>query len=294
MKISIIINTLNEEKNIGRVLESVKWASEIVVCDMYSSDKTVEIAKKMGAKVVFHKKMDFVEPARNFAISKVSCDWVLVLDPDEEIPESLKERLVQIAGKMKEIDYVRLPRQNIIFNKWIKNSGWWPDYNIRFFKKGKVKWTDKIHRPPQTEGLGIDLEADEKWAIIHHNYQTISQFVERMNRYTSVEAESIIKEGYQFDWKDLFRKPLNEFLSRFFARQGYKDGLHGLSLSLLQALSNLVVYLKTWERSGFKEGAIEIAEIETETKKAQDTVSYWFKQQNGKNIFKRFFKGLKK
>lgn len=287
-----MINTLNEEKNISKALESVKWADEIIVCDMYSSDKTAEIAKKMGAKVIFHKKLDFVEPARNFAISKAACDWVLVLDPDEQITESLKERLVQIAGKMKEIDYVRVPRKNIIFNKWIKNAGWWPDYNIRFFKKGKVQWTDKIHRPPETQGLGLDLDADEKWAIIHHHYQTISQFIERMNRYTSVEAESMIKGGYQFDWKDLFRKPMEEFLSRFFARHGYKDGLHGLALSLLQALSNLVVYLKTWERSGFKEGTIEIAEIEKETKVAQDTMSYWLKQPSGRSIFKRFFKGF--
>lgn len=289
-KISVVINTLNDEKNIKLAIDSVSWTDEILICDMYSEDKTIEIAKKAGAKIVFHKKLNYVEPARNFAISKASNEWVLVLDPDEEVPLTLSDRLVQIASRMKEIDYVRIPRKNIIFGKWMRASGWWPDLNVRFFKKGKVRWTDKIHRPPEVLGEGLDLPADEKLALIHHNYQTISQFIGRMNRYTLVEAKELIKDGYKFDWKDLLGKPLDEFLSRFFANRGYEDGLHGLALSLLQALSFLVVYLKVWELSGFKEGSIEIAEIDEEKKKAEDAISYWIKQAGkSKSLFKRFF-----
>lgn len=289
-KISVVINTLNDEKNIKRAIDSVSWTDEILICDMYSEDKTIEIAKKMGAKVIHHRKTDYVELARNFAISKATSPWVLVLDPDEEIPETLKMRLIKIAGKMTQIDYVRIPRKNIIFGKWMRASGWWPDLNVRFFKKGKVKWTDKIHRPPEVLGESLDLPQDEKWALIHHNYQTIPQFIERMNRYTSVEAEELIKDGYKFDWKDLLTKPLDEFLSRFFANRGYEDGLHGLTLSLLQALSFLVIYLKVWELSGFKEDLIKIAEIDEEKKKAGDAISYWIKKAGkSKSLFKRFF-----
>lgn len=292
-KISVIINTFNEEKNIERAIRAVEWADEIIVCDMHSDDKTVEIAKKMGANIFIHKREEYVEPARNFAISKASNDWILILDTDEEIPATLSARLKQIASKMKQIDYVRIPRKNIIFNKWIRNCSWWPDYNVRFFKKGSVKWTDSIHRPPEVSGEGLNLEADEKWAIIHYNYQSISQFVERMNRYTTVEAEQLSHEGYKFDWKDLFRKPLDEFFSRFFANKGYEDGIHGLALSLLQAFSFSVLYLKVWELSSFKEGTIEVAEIDEERKRAGNAISYWIKQAGkSKSLFKRIFNKL--
>lgn len=292
--ISVAINTFNEEKNIARALDSVKWANEIIICDMHSEDKTVEIAKKHGARIFFYRREDYVEPARNFAISKASNDWILILDADEEIPASLSARLKQIASKMKQIMYVRIPRKNIIFNKWIKNSGWWPDYNVRFFKKRSVKWTDSIHSPPQTSGEGLDLEADEKWAITHYNYQSISQFIERMNSYTAIEAKQLSAKGYKFDWKDLFDKPLSEFLSRFFAGKGYQDGLHGLALSFLQAFSFLIVYLKLWESNKFKEQDIDLGEFKSQKDKAVKAIDFWIKKskQPG-DLFKRLFKKIK-
>lgn len=292
--ISVVINTYNEESNIKRAIESVSWADEILICDSYSEDKTVEIAKRLDAKVVSHKKVDYVELSRNFAISKASNDWILVLDPDEEIKESLKERLLQISSKMKEISFVRLPRKNIIFGKWMKASGWWPDYNIRFFKKGKVNWTDKIHKPPEVLGEGIDLEADEKWAIIHHHYKDILQFLERMIRYTSVQADELKKEGYTFDWKDLIKRPLAEFLGRFFANKGFKDGIHGLALSMLQAFSFFVVYLRIWEMEKFESQKIDLGEIKDLSKQTGNEINYWLKYGNlSKNPFKSFFQKIK-
>lgn len=277
-KISVVINTLNDERNIERALESVRWADEIVVCDMYSQDKTVEIAKKLGAEVFFHKKEEIVERARNFVLSKASGNWILVIDPDEQIPSALAKRLQQIVSNTKQIDYVRIPRKNLIFGSFIKHSGWWPDYNIRFFKKGAVSFTDEIHRPPQALGAGLDLEPEEQYGIIHYSYESISQFLERMNRYTTVQASQLNKQGCKFAWKDLFQKPLSEFLSRFFALEGYKDGLHGLALSLLQAFSFLVVYLKLWEMSGFKQEDINLQEIEEQKSKAGEALDYWIKK----------------
>lgn len=291
--ISVVINTLNEERNIEQVIKSVKWADEIIVCDMYSEDKTVERAKKMGAKVFFHKKEEVVERARNFALSKASGDWMLVIDPDEEISSTLAERLQQIAKTTKQIDYVRLPRKNLIFGNFLKHSGWWPDYNIRFFKKGSVKWTDAIHRPPEVFGIGLDLEAEEQYAIIHHSYISIAQFLERMNRYTGIQAEELNKEGYKFNWKDLLEKPLSEFLSRFFAMKGYKDGLHGLVLSLLQAFSFLIVYLKVWEKNKFIKEDINLKDIKIEKDKSGESISYWIKHVQGTNLFSHFFKSSK-
>lgn len=250
-KISVVINTWNEEESIKRCLESLKWADEVIVVDMHSEDKSKEIAKKMGAKV-FNRKRDLVvEPARNFAIGKATGDWILVLDPDEEVPPFLAKTLQELVENPQDFTYFRLPRKNMVFGKWIKYSRWWPDYNIRFFKKGHLRWSEKIHSVPLTRGEGKDLEAKEINAIIHYNYQTISQYIDRLNRYSKIQAEEMIESGYKFDWKDMLKKPMGEFLSRFFAGEGYKDGLHGLALSLLQAFSEFIKYLKVWEKEDF-------------------------------------------
>ena len=293
-KISAVINTLNEERNIKRAIDSIKWVDEIIVCDMHSDDQTTEIAKGLGAKIILHKRSRYVEPARNFAISKASGEWILILDADEQVPEILKEKLVEIANKMDQIDYVKIPRKNIIFGKWMQQSQWWPDLNVRFFRKGKVKWGDKIHRPPEASGLGLDLPAEERWAIVHHNYRGISQFLERMDRYTTIQAEELKKEGYKFKWIDLLEKPLDEFLSRFFANQGYKDGLHGLAASCLQAYSFMIVYLKLWEMSYFKQQDISLDELEIEKLKSGKSIEYWLKHsRSNKNPFKNFLQKLK-
>ncbi|PIV00173.1 glycosyltransferase family 2 protein [Candidatus Shapirobacteria bacterium CG03_land_8_20_14_0_80_39_12] len=273
MKISTVINTYNEEKNIGRCLESIKnFSEEIIVVDMHSTDKTVEIAKKFKAKIFFHEYTRYVEPARNFALSKATGDWILLLDADEELSQSLFKELIKIA-KENTVDFVEIPRKNIIFNKWILHSRWWPDYLVRFFKRGKVKFSEEIHVPPVTSGKGQKLLATEENTIVHYNFQTISQFIERFNRYSDIESEQLISKGYDLDWKDIIFRPANEFFSRFFAGDGYKDGLHGLVLSLLQAFSEFVVYLKIWEKDGFKENSIP--EIENVFKKVAHDFYFW-------------------
>lgn len=274
-KISVVINTRNEEQNLPKTLKSIKnLADEIVVVDMESSDGTVAIAKKAGAKVFNHKQMGYVEPARNYAISKATNEWVLILDADEEIPETLAKKLKDVVSK-NEGDYYRLPRKNIIFGKWIKHSRWWPDYNIRFFKKGKVSWSEIIHSVPETEGKGLDLEALEKNCITHNNYSTLEQYISRMNNYTTQHAALLVKDGYQFDWIDLIKKPTNEFLSRYFFGHGYKDGLHGLALAGLQGLSEFVQILKVWQMDKFKEQDVSLKQIITTMKESESEVSFW-------------------
>lgn len=275
-KISVVINTYNEEKNIKNALESVRWADEIIVCDMHSTDSTVEIAKRYKAKVVYHKLTHFVEPARNFAIKQASNPWVLVLDADEMIPEGLAKELQRLVSKEVVYSYFELPRKNMIFGKWMRASMWWPDYNIRFFKQGSVVWNEQIHSNPNTIGVGTRLPEEEKLAIVHNNYTSVSQFVDRLNRYTCIQAEELFKKKTMFEWRDLITKPLEEFLSRYFAKRGFEDGLHGLGLSLLQAFSFVVVYLKLWELQGFKDMEIEVKEAEEVSKKAGKDLKYWF------------------
>jgi (heptosyl)LPS beta-1,4-glucosyltransferase len=288
--ISVVINTLNDEENIGRAIKSVKWADEIVVCDMNSSDNTADIAKKLGAKIVNQPQKDYVELVRNFNISQASNEWVLILDPDEEISDTLAEMIIEMIKKPIVSDFIEIPRKNIIFGKWIKNSLWWPDYNIRLFKKGSVTWSEEIHRPPTTKGDGLKLLAEEKNAIIHHHYDNVSQFIQRLDRYTNIQAKELLENGYIFDWKDLIHKPVGEFLSRYFANRGFEDGLHGLVLSLLQSFSFLILYIKVWEKNDFKEEKINLVDIKDESEKVKKEFNYWIKYSNlSKSHLKRFF-----
>ena len=299
--ISVVINTLNEEENLPRALASVKnLADEFIVVDMHSTDKTVDIAKEFGAQVYSHEKTGYVEPARNFAIDKATKEWILILDADEEVSDSLALKLKQIV-KNPQADYYRLPRKNINFRRWIKNSRWWPDFNIRFFRKGTVSWSEIIHSVPMTTGKGLDLPAEEKYAILHYNYTSISKYIERMNRYTDVQARVLLQKEYKFVWRDLIRKPLQEFLSRYFAGEGYKDGLHGLSLALLQAFSELTLYLKIWQSEQFKPEALDVRELSKEAKRAKRQLDWWiidaliksegFLASLPKRIYRRIFLG---
>jgi (heptosyl)LPS beta-1,4-glucosyltransferase len=274
-KISVVFNTFNEEKNLSRALASIRQlADEIVVCDMGSSDGTVKVAEEAEAKIFQHKRLLYVEPARNFAISKATNEWVLILDPDEEVSKSLAKKLKQIT-EQKMADFYRLPRKNIIFGKWIKHCRWWPDYNIRFFKKGHVVWNEIIHSVPMTQGKGMDLPEKEELAIIHHNYDSIEEYLSRMERYAEVQSKILIEHNYKFIWKDLIKHPLEEFLGRYFAGEGYKDGVHGLALSFLQAFSEAVVYLKVWQNEKFMEQAISTGELEKEFNTAIRDLNWW-------------------
>ncbi len=285
--ISVVINAQNVEADLPRALASVKsLADEIVVVDQSSTDKTSEIAKKAGAKVFKHKSVDYVEKARNFGLSKATKDWILVLDPDEEIPQSLASHIQRII-KSPKADYYRIPRKNIIFGHWMKYTKWWPDYNIRLFKKGTVSWNEVIHAVPMTQGVGGEIKDKEELAIIHHNYDGIDDYLERMIRYSKIQSEDLIKNNYKFSWTDLINKPVSEFLGRYLAGKGYKDGLHGLALSTLQAFSEFVVYVRVWGKSGYPEKELSKDEIKNTFNKKIHDINWWIRKEF--SFFSKFF-----
>ncbi len=291
-KISVVINTRNEAKKLPRTLASLKgFANEIIVVDMHSTDNSVFVAKEFGAKIFKHKWLTYVEPARNFGISKTKYEWVLILDPDEELPESLKLFLKQEIKKP-QADFYRVPRKNIIFDKWMKHSGWWPDFNIRFFKKGTVSWNEVIHSVPMTKGLGMDLLAKEEFAIKHRHYASVEDYILKMNRYTTVQARELNKKGIEFKWRDVLLKPSAEFLRRYFAELGYKDGLHGLTISMLQTFSELTIYVKLWQKQKFRKRKIDANDTYIELDKISRDYVWWVytsKIEGSKNIFTKLW-----
>lgn len=272
--VSAVVHTYNEEENIDRCLSSLSWTDEIVLVDMGSTDKTIDKARQFKAKIFQHPYTGFVEPARNFGIEKARGDWIVILDADEEVPFSLSSCLLKVRKEGK-CDFVRIPRKNIIFGKWIKYAGWWPDHQVRFFKRGYVSWVEKIHGIPATRGQGLDLPENEDLSIIHYHYLTISQYIERLNRYTTINAKELYFDNLEFDHKFLFKKPVAEFVRRFFLFKGYKEGLHGLALSFLQAISEAVTYLKLWELEEFKTKKLTLEEVEQLLSEEAKEKKYW-------------------
>jgi len=130
-----------------------------------------------------------------------------------------------------------------------------------------------------TQGKGIDLPEKEEYAIIHKSYKTISNYFEKILRYTDAQRDNLLNAGYVFSWKDLIKKPLAEFLSRYFASEGYKDGVHGLALSLLQSFSELTLYLKVWEKQGFDDKILKKAEIKKELNKGTSDLKWWLRKK---------------
>lgn len=242
--ISVVVNSRNESKELDKCLNSVQgWADDLVVIDMQSSDNTREIAKKYKARVFGHPPVNYVEPVREFAVSKAKYGWVLILDPDEVVPERLKEKLSALLQK-DGLAAVNIPRLNIFFGKKIKHTNFWPDRQIRFIRRGKVKFSNFIHSYPKVSGTVLDLPAVEDIAIHHYSYKSIKEYIERMKRYSTIEAINRFERGERFSMFNFFYMPLYDFIRRYIRHLGFLDGLVGFQLSVLQAFYYILVELK--------------------------------------------------
>lgn len=249
--ISAVINTRNEERNIARAIASVSpWADEVIVVDQESEDRTVEIARGLGAKVFQIERTPSVVQAREFAVGQAQREWVFVLDADELAPKALSEALRRLAEKP-EADAYRIPRRNYLLGAEMKGAGWGPlqDHQLRFFRKAAATFPAKLHCDfALAEGRTcLDLE-DETLAIIHFNYVGFQDFFERMNRYTEVEADQRAASGKRPNFARTTRHAIKEFQRRYYKRGGKADGWRGFYLSLMMALYVALIDAKTMER----------------------------------------------
>lgn len=249
--ISVVINTLNEEKNIKACIDSIKWADEIIVVDMFSDDNTAEIAKKEGAKVYTHKRMGFADPARNFALKKATCDWILMLDADERIPVQLGEHIREIINKQDSDAFVyNIAERNEMFGRWIQHGTMWPDYHPRLFKNGSVVWPPHVHDRPKLPENVPNIGPSEELSIHHfsRSYMTLSGFLTSYVNYSEKEADAMHSRGYSFRRRHIVVIPWREFKLRFFTTKGYKDGFHGLAIALLFACYRVISVMQYWEK----------------------------------------------
>jgi len=269
MQLSVVIITLNEEAYIGRTLESVQslvadGRGEIIVVDSGSKDRTVEIAKSFGAKVFVEEWKGFAAQ-KNSAIDKAAGDWILSLDADEEVSAAMREFLVlALYGHKEEFADFRggmfFFRSNCFLGRRIRHGGFYPDPKLRLFRRGCAKFETRLvhedlqlsagveYRPSLTYEMGGPLE------IIHHSYPTISDYIEHMNRYSSLGAEMVVAKGpVRFSLINIVLRPTLTFLYNYFFRLGFLDGREGLLLHLYHAVYVSWKYAKAWELSRSKQ-----------------------------------------
>jgi len=239
-KLSVTIITNNEEKNIGLCLESVSFADEIIVVDSHSSDNTRSIAEQHGARV-FIRDWKGYGPAKREAVKLASGEWILSLDADEALSPKLQLDIKQALDGDSEFTGFYLKRKTQFLGRWIMHCGWYPDLVLRLFRKDKGNFNDSlIHEGVELDGRAGTLDGE----ILHYCYQSMEQYLEKSNRYTSIGAREAYKAGKRAGWFDLTVRPVFSFFNHYILKSGYLDGTEGLILSALSAQAVLHKYSK--------------------------------------------------
>jgi glycosyltransferase involved in cell wall biosynthesis len=267
MNLSVVIITFNEEVNIGRTLASVQalvadGKGEIIVVDSGSIDRTVEIAKSYGAKVFIEEWKGYAAQ-KNSAIDRARGDWILSLDADEELDAPLQQALLELLETLNRLSALGqeaepqpptdfnglfIPRKNEFLGRWIRHGGFWPDPKLRLFRRGKGKFEDRaVHEDIQVDGPTRHIQ---RGALLHHSYPTLSDYIEHMNRYSSLGAEMVVARGkVRFSVINIALRPFATFVYNYFFRLGFLDGREGLLLHLNHAVYVSWKYAKAWELS---------------------------------------------
>jgi glycosyltransferase involved in cell wall biosynthesis len=249
VKLSIIIITCNEEANLPRTLESVSslvrdGKGEIVVIDSGSTDRTIEIAQSHAAKV-FVETWKGYAGQKNAAIEKAAGEWILSLDADEEVEPALAEEIDGVI-QANSCSGFWMPRKNFFLGRWIRHGGYWPDRKLRLFRRGTAAFEDRlVHEDAKlTSGVAGRL----KHALIHHSYPTLSDYIDHMNRYSSLGAETARAKGHRgFNVIDIVVRPFLTLVYNYFFRLGFLDGREGLLLHLYHTVYVSWKYAKAWE-----------------------------------------------
>ncbi|MGC8594773.1 MAG: glycosyltransferase family 2 protein [Candidatus Kryptoniota bacterium] len=239
-KISVIIIAGNEENNIAECLESVLWADEIIVVDSGSTDRTVEIARTYTTRVFVHQWEGYAAQ-KSYALSLAGNEWVLSIDADERVSPELKLEIENLD--IERADGYKIPRRNYFLGKVIKSCGWYPDYQLRLFKKSRAGVTNRqVHEGFFVNGRIERLKND----IIHYTHMSITGTLRKINEYSSLQAIEKATRKHVHGYHILLH-PTWAFFQHFILRKGFKDGTYGLMVSLIHAMTNMQTYMKIWE-----------------------------------------------
>jgi len=246
MGLSVAIVALNEEANIARTLESVRWADEIVLVDSGSTDRTRDIALQYGAKVVVEPWRGHVAQ-KNYALELCTQAWVLALDADEEVSPDLAKEIREVLASADPLNGYWIPRKNLFLGRWIRFGGFYPDPKVRLFRRGEGYSTG--HDPHDRYELKTGRAVGRfKNPLIHYAYPTLSYYLEHMNSYSSLGAKLAVAQGHHgFSVVNIVVRPILTFGYNYFIRLGFLDGREGLLLHLYHSVYVSWKYAKAWE-----------------------------------------------
>jgi glycosyltransferase involved in cell wall biosynthesis len=251
--LSVVLITHNEESNIALPLSSVEplvrnGAAEIIVVDSGSIDRTIEIAKSLGA-TVFEESWKGFAAQKNSAIDKASGEWILSLDADEELSPAAQAFLQQFLARPdpQRPDGVLFSRRNYFLGRWIRHGGFYPDKKLRLFRRGCGRFEDRLVHEDIALASGLRIEDPGGIDLVHHAYPTLSGYIEHMNRYSSLGAQMAANQGSRSGPLDLVLRPVATLIYNYFLRLGFLDGREGLLLHLNHAAYVFWKYAKVWE-----------------------------------------------
>jgi len=257
MKISAVIITFNEERNIERCLQSLQdVADEIIIVDSGSTDKTEEICKRFGANFIFQKWLGYGEQ-KNFANTLAQYDYILSLDADEALSDTLKKSIMEVKQNFEADAYSMNRLTNYCEKKWIRHCGWYPDKKIRLWKKDKAEWSlDKVHEQLLLKShLSPTPSADTrntnihflKGDILHFTYYTISEHIAVVNKYSTLIAEEYFERKKQASILKFLFAPIWGFIRDYFFRKGFLDGYYGFVICCIASFTIFLKYIKLYE-----------------------------------------------
>jgi len=247
VKLTVGIIAKNEEENIAACISTVKgWADEIIVVDGFSTDRTVEIAASMGAKIVEHRFEGDFSIERNIAMDNASGEWVLHLDADDRGTEGFRKKFDKIVDQSSDIMVFSFKRQSFFLGHMMRHGGWYHSIP-NLVRKGPVRFEGRLHERPVYDGRSSELGAD----VEHHPYRSITQYMDRHNRYSSIKAEELFSQNNdsleKTAGKNAVRKTFKSFWKTYVKKGARKDGMYGLVFSVLFAFVHFLVWIKYWE-----------------------------------------------
>jgi glycosyltransferase involved in cell wall biosynthesis len=211
-----------------------------VVVDSGSVDRTIEVAAKLGARIVEAPWRGYAGQ-KNLAAEKATYDWILSIDGDEALSEALEAEIWQIKKTGPHYDAYTMPRMAQYLGRWILHSGWYPDRKVRFYDRRKARWEgDYVHESVRVDGRMGHLQ----YNLLHFTCESLSEHLKTMDRYTTLAAEELVSRGRKVRWTDLVLDPFWTFIRTYFFRAGFLDGTEGLTIAFMAAVHNFLKYAK--------------------------------------------------
>jgi glycosyltransferase involved in cell wall biosynthesis len=240
MQISATIIAHDEERNIARAIESLRCCDEIVLVDSGSTDRTIEIAQKLGARVIETVWRGYAAQ-KNYAAEQARHDWILSIDADEALSEALEGDIWLLKKNGPQYDGYTMPRMAQYLGRWILHSGWYPDRKVRLYDRRKAAWVgDFVHESVKVEGSVGHLDTN----LLHYTCQSLSEHLKTMDRYTTLAAEELVARGKGVGMRNLLADPAWTFFRTYFLQRGFLDGFEGMAIAYMAALYTFLKHAK--------------------------------------------------